>query len=831
MADSIFKFREKFGIESPFGNWDPELEDIDSYYFDSLLLFIKRCITMTNQYNNSSFLFNPNEFKLNSSVNYTPVTPMQNGLQAFANEIVPQELNNDTVFASIANREGFVSFVTGLLNYRIVLEINLKKGGGRFFIKIYFFYVDNELPTNTVAIELAATSLSSFKSLLKYFNDIKLDDEERFIHKLTEKFAKELHTVKEPSIASFLYTKMPAEVVDVVGKQVPKEVLFSNLLLLKNLDDKGLFKDFIDTSPEILKCLRAIKDPVFLFEKFKTNYKLLKQLFYNIDGSSAIDEYTVIDHKLIFASIFTSICNQFNMWDNDKNVSLLDGTTLPTTYDTFYYDGDKNWIDTNVLSDDTIDTQYFLKQFRPQKPQNGLPEKTIIKDPYATEGVKVIDHVYSLAVNKGKHYFPFEKVFLVDLTEPNPNPIAVPAIYIKAIAHIKQVKDNFKVLRLGADIVGIILGIATLGASSPLLAVLGAADLALTTTDLLVALNEDELMKTPEGQEFIAAWNKIALVGGIAVAITTLPTLVSRTFTLTANLLTKAVGTTKEFLRVSLVKLILEANIANFTKDTVKVLDVVQVASLPQLGLALTKADELAKLGVFFATGEVKVGKEISNQVFIFYKGEVIASGLPKDVSRVLKNITKIGLPELEKLWQLLPKLDETGKFLTCVNKSSKQLRWGRLSPKDVEHNINTLKNNKDITKQWEGIVAEEFAKIDIVKQVNTKVEHLNVKTGMWEPLGDFDVLTNNYLVECKQSFKKNYLTNPDFQDQILKYIQKTNEKFMNTTNKTVVIAIDYLQENVELNHPVFRKLNSIAKENEIELKVITNLNQIKKLK
>ena len=166
----------------------------------------------------------------------------------------------------------------------------------------------------------------------------------------------------------------------------------------------------------------------------------------------------------------------------------------------------------------------------------------------------------------------------------------------------------------------------------------------------------------------------------------------------------------------------------------------------------------------------------------------------------------------------------ETKRFWTCFNGAESELKWGKLSTKEIEKNIESAIKNVDVAKQWEGEVAKAFSEIDNVRQVGTKIEYRSNGMTKFEPAGDYDVLTEKYLVECKNSVTHNALTNPKFIEQFEKYLDPKNEKFVNIGNKKVILAIKDLGQ-IAPSHYIFKLLESKG------VQVITNINNIKKLK
>ncbi|MCP1995287.1 HNH endonuclease [Flavobacterium sp. HSC-61S13] len=208
-------------------------------------------------------------------------------------------------------------------------------------------------------------------------------------------------------------------------------------------------------------------------------------------------------------------------------------------------------------------------------------------------------------------------------------------------------KDVMLGLRMGGNLLAIVLGVASLGTSNALLLAVAVADISLATTDILVVIAEDELMKTQEGQEFLRNWNAIQpllLMGTSAPLMARSAVgMVNNTFNSGAKLLAKATApATKNFLRASLLKMVLEKNIANFTKSSLQIID--DGYGVYQASLSIIKirdATRLQQQGVLFVKGEMAVGKTTKTGLAVLYKGEVIASGEARAVRKSLEEAWK----------------------------------------------------------------------------------------------------------------------------------------------------------------------------------------------
>lgn len=290
----------------------------------------------------------------------------------------------------------------------------------------------------------------------------------------------------------------------------------------------------------------------------------------------------------------------------------------------------------------------------------------------------------------------------------------------------------------------------------------------------------------------------------------------------------------------SLGKILLRREILTFAGNTLKPSTEITVKILAYNSDKIPKATAFAfgrlerNLLPLYKAGAVVV--EIGEKEYaLVYKGERILQDYynekwTRSFYKELKKSFKI--PEqleakLENFYKLIPKLSDDRKFWTCFNEAGTELRWKEQL--NIEQSIKNAKASTKTSVQWEGEVAEAFAEIDEVKFVGTKVE--KSIDGIFKELGDFDVYTSNYFIECKESLGRGVLNSGKFENQMLKYLEKKNSDFMNLGNKKVVVAVKSMGKGVNLKDPNLKRLFELAKKNNIELEFITNINQIKRLK
>ncbi|MCY1659382.1 hypothetical protein [Chryseobacterium sp. SL1] len=117
-------------------------------------------------------------------------------------------------------------------------------------------------------------------------------------------------------------------------------------------------------------------------------------------------------------------------------------------------------------------------------------------------------------MGEGKQYYPLEMVYFINEDDKNEDPetgeklppviMAVPAIYVKTLADAEKWEEINYFIRITADILAVILGIATLATTgNPYLILAAMADLSLAIPDLTIQAFREEIRKLPGGEQFL----------------------------------------------------------------------------------------------------------------------------------------------------------------------------------------------------------------------------------------------------------------------------------------------------------------------------------------
>ncbi|MDR4891787.1 MULTISPECIES: hypothetical protein [unclassified Chryseobacterium] len=475
---------------------------------------------------------------------------------------------------------------------QITQEIDV--GNEKIYYRINFFYGQSA----EKAIILETCSYQEFRDLnivLGYGDIDNYDDDYKYFLK---NFADALKKYENSESLKFIYGNIPETILSGLSVHIDNLTFFNHLEILSNGDDSDIFKD---SSSAVIQIFKAIGDPVPVLKYFRENPDKLNRIYYNLDGSTEYDG-KMQTNRMILANIMML----FSMFaNNDKRKKEAKSFTIGKEYT----------INSDILemgifqgsNDQYRDTFFLQQQKEVQRNVKIVPKEG---DPNATETVKE-------DLDEGAQFHPLDMVYLTDISGEKEEVYLVPAIYLKALADAEEWTVVQQNIRIVANLLAIVIGVASLAAGNPYFILLAAADISLAGADLTVQAFKEEIAKCEGGPEFLAAWEEIYMVGGVALAGLTV---VGGFYTGAAKLIAKmADGSAKNYLKTLVLKAALETNITNFQRNTIKVLEPKEIfhgAEYRALG------NTMAENGVVFLYGQ-REGKFL-NAYALVYKGEVI---------------------------------------------------------------------------------------------------------------------------------------------------------------------------------------------------------------
>lgn len=535
---------------------------------------------------------------------------------------IAENVKKQTEFSGQLNKR--IDHVSPVLGYWMVLDPQKEEVYGR--LHVYYANTNlNKIPNpktespNDYTIEDKYSAIilktSKIEDFYRLYCDINSGEtfNIRWVEEwIINKFLSCLKRYKSAKALNFIYKSIPEFAFEKLASQLSNELLTTHLYILKGFDEKNWFKD---NSGSMINLLRVLcnGDSAYLYRLLRNHPILTMDAYSNMDDTSEIAN-EVHTNKSIFVNLIHALCLQ----------NSFEGLTKKD--DTYHIGKDYFQKIHNPVNHNGV---IFLQQARhvvfSRDPKTGKPT----------------GEAYPQDLSAGQYYDPMDLVKLIDEDSIDRTPVWVPVIVIKAMADEQVRASNEERLRLGLDVLGIVMGVATLGAGTPFALTVGLLDIGLSLADMFVVLHEDELMKSEEGRAFLDLWGKIQILG-VAVAG---PALLGTAFTSGARLFSRAalVGAraeTKNFLRAALTKIILERNII-FFKGSFTILETgKEVFVQSRQVFKILQITELQKANVVFARLERTAdGKVVENGFAVFYKGEVLAMGEAKKVREALKDV------------------------------------------------------------------------------------------------------------------------------------------------------------------------------------------------
>ncbi len=508
---------------------------------------------------------------------------------------------------------------------------------------------DYRIDEKYVAINLTANDLNDFCGLIKdtvgqkYLPHVK--------ELIAKKYCKKIKECKSPAALNFLYKNAPEYAIDMLHEYIDNGTLYNHIIILSGIDDNGILSFTTDSSGAVINCLKAIGDGKFLFDKFNEDHSLIKRIFENLDGYSEFYG-EIMSNKLIFSTLLNALGN---LYSKDKKVkgNLKMGGGFKIGANAVFED-DK----------EEDENKFFLNQEKENSQPIMLPGHTVSSIEYDTDE------------NTGAYYSPFDFVEITEINGNEETPTKICAILAKAISHEEEKVEILKAVRIGLDIMAIIIGIASFGAGAGIAIAL--VDIGLASGDILVALNEDDLMKTKEGRAFLEAWNAILITGGVALAG---PILLRTVYKNGLRLLKTATNPkTIEVLEISLKYIIKEIqNIPKIVDNSIEILT--NFRKNFGASIITNHLENLLESGIILL--KVLPEGNSEKQFILLYGDKILSFGdfkiLFDDITRLIK---MNGATLLEKLKAFLLLLK---KEKTLVNTSAKigeeasveSIKWG----------------------------------------------------------------------------------------------------------------------------------------------------------
>ncbi|WP_298418824.1 hypothetical protein [uncultured Kordia sp.] len=584
------------------------------------------------------------------------------------------------------------------LNPKPHYYINIDTKNLEASFKIFFFYkndrekgfnlsnydLDNDgtfdgIPSKYIAIRLTTKKAADF---LAFWELVKGEPLTKSTLKSEFKELYSKNTTDEQ--LNFLYSIAPVSLI----KEKTKVQLWDDATRLLKYDTD---RYFTDNSSNQIKVLESIADKEngmqFLYTQFEDNPKIIKDIYTSLDGVGT-SQYTlgfVAPNKTIFASLLRALCNykgqgfhrykKFITFRNTKGYQVNSPSDL-TSKDTY-----------NVIYD-IYDTLYDTND-----ETNYVNEERIALVQEKEEYVENTGTFEPLPKGYVHYLHPLDFVnFVIEDTDGKEITFQVPVIFLKDQAFQRNLKDLIKVIRVGLDILLVVVSVYTLTqGTTPLLTVISIIDLGLGAGDLTIQAFEEEIRKIkgpngePWGADFLDTWEQIYIIGGFITAVPLIGLMLKNG----AKSLLKTARNSKVQLVNMLKYGIKNGNLKNFIKNPFKVIADVyketkfafrlqqKLNKLQKKGVLIIQEGDAYKLSygdTIIAQG--KNAKEIRKEIDGFFKGG-------KVVEEVLENTAKQArlfaypVKTTDELIKFLGELDDTVKAVDLEKVGIKALFRG----------------------------------------------------------------------------------------------------------------------------------------------------------
>ncbi|WP_312769279.1 ADP-ribosyltransferase [Epilithonimonas sp.] len=579
-----------------------DITDWETDEYVNLNMLIGSIKYFKNEYGNFQFLYNIKDIKSN-----------------FQNRSISDNKNN-TIRLKVyrSKKVGNVSLKIG----DVIISQQIDAKNQKIYYRLTFHYVDSD----EKAFVLETYSYQELYNLNNFLNFRNLGEIDAANLYFLRNFANALHNESDPVRLKFLYTNIPDSILENLYKSVENKTFFNHLEILTKYDKDGIFSGFKDGSSAIIQIFKALKKAQNITDYYRKFPEKLNTIFYNLDGNSEY-EGKQQSNKMILANIMLVLCLYSKTDDKAvKSFTIGKGYKINT----------KLWELGSILGFGNSDAgTFFLQQQKEEERRIKVTAKE--DDPNATETV-------ATNLDDGAQFHPLDMVYLTDLSAETDQAYFVPAIYMKALADAEEWKVVMQNIRMAADLLAVVIGIATLPTGNPYFLLLAIADITLAGADLTIQAFREQILLIEGGEDFLNKWEQIYTTGGFAIAGLTL---VGGFYAGAARLLTKlADGSAKTYLKTLVLKAILETNISNFQRNTIKILESREIFLGREYAMM---GQQMAENGVVFISG-VREGKYQFSYAGI-YKGEIIMDFNKAELSRVFKDWWRL---KGEKMIELL---------------------------------------------------------------------------------------------------------------------------------------------------------------------------------
>ena len=413
--------------------------------------------------------------------------------------------------------------------------------------------------------------------------------------------------------------------------------------------DKGIS----DASYYVLNTITLIT-PKFCMEKFLEDQSFVIDIYNGLDDGTLFGLYPLSETFSIDVSTFEPSNKDFfisllysyiQLYENNPKITIFESSGAH-----FHqgikkggkYDPEINFrLDSNILFSDDKENKVSIK--------NHWEGKRYLGQEWDSQGKIRNKFESGRGINESGYYNPLD---VVKFTQYNDKGEAiemnVPAIFVKYASDVKEWEKVNEGVRLGTNILMLVLGPAALISSVGSLMLYAAiVDIGLAYTDIIVQGEKENLKRSAEGKAFLESWEKIYTVGSVAtfspIAIKAVATYGPKMLKSGARLMQvpgKIITNPEIHKKIKdlTTKAIYSIEIPNFNKTGLEILEI----GIKEFS-ALKNAEKLQKLGVIFVKGA-------EGTLAVIYKGVSLMAGKVDEITEKLQTaLNKLSGKKLEK--------------------------------------------------------------------------------------------------------------------------------------------------------------------------------------
>jgi len=503
-----------------------------------------------------------------------------------------------------------------------------------------------------------AVKVRDYKQLLAIISycDYETFELEQIVKDKFDRLLKDVRSSQDLDQLEWFYNNVPSFYLE---KYISSEQLYQDLIELLELDE-AWFDEADSAIVNLLKGFVIKKGGMeYLYEKFYADGATVKRIYEQLDGStiSSFHNNEQVPNKTFFASLLNAICH----YNGQGYKNIIPKVRFDVT--------PGNRVDSHVSYGDSYPDKFYLAQENRITIRRYRNIGGYIDGSASQNWQEVPESHWEKPPETEYNLHPLSMVELVvpDSENGKGTTILLAAIMIKDMSYHEEWERIGKNIRLGVNILIIVISAATL-VSGPgvLIATLSIIDLGLASADIVIQSFEKEISKLEGGKEFLDAWEKIYLVGGLVTAVPALGAVLRSGAKVLRNAATLPIKVKQQLLAMLKHLITKIDDIPKFIGNEIKI--ITELSEEFYNGAFIVKLRKLQSEGIIIFKGIEEGASEV--QYYISYGRKLISSGDLKQIKKTVDEIFRIkGQALIDKIYDYIILLR---REKTLVNTSAK---------------------------------------------------------------------------------------------------------------------------------------------------------------